>query len=249
MRRPVDDNLDLTEPSAVATTYNIHKDAFGKLGLQDAFSRVIALVVQPGVEFGHTDVIQFNAEKAGALSRSLSGLPGIVFEAHSTDYQADDNLRALVANGYSILKVGPWLTFALREALYALDSVADTMEGKFPQHELMLAMEDAMLAEPDNWSKYYSGNESETRFQRHFSLSDRIRYYWPSSTAREAVERLADRLDGKKIPTPILSQFFGASWLRNTAANDHHSALVKSVKNVLLSYEHATSGKKGVECG
>ena len=38
-------------------------------------------------------------------------------------------LAALVEDGFAILKVGPGLTFALREALYGLDAIAETMFG------------------------------------------------------------------------------------------------------------------------
>ena len=170
-------------------------------------TRVIGLVVQPGVEFGHSDVIHFDAKKARGLSASLSSFPGLVFEAHSTDYQTDQGLRALVENGFTILKVGPWLTFALREALYALDGIADVLDGHPPKGRMMSTMERIMQGAPDNWKAYYAGDETELWLQRHFSLSDRIRYYWSDPAARSAVDDLHHRLEGKHIPAPVLSQF------------------------------------------
>lgn len=232
------DVVELTTPEAVAQTYDVHKTAFNALDLQGAFSRVIALVVQPGVEFGHTDVVHFDPDKAKALSASLSPMPGIVFEAHSTDYQTDDGLRGLVSNGFSILKVGPWLTFVLREALYALDGVADVLDGKAPSGGLMSAMEHIMQASPDNWKKYYSGDETELWLQRHFSLSDRIRYYWPDPKAREAVDHLYNRLKDKPIPAPVRSQFVTGQSLQADHL-DCHALLVEAVKRVLRSYERA----------
>lgn len=233
------DGLQLTEPDAVATTYDVHREAFEARDLQEAFSRVIALVVQPGVEFGHSDVIHFDREKAEALSASLSSRPGIVFEAHSTDYQTDNALRALVGSGFAILKVGPWLTFALREALYALDGVADILEGYPPRGTLMSQMERIMQSAPSNWRKYYSGDESELWIQRHFSLSDRIRYYWPDPEARIAVDDLHERLRGKQIPAPVLSQFFPGQDFE-AGETDCHSLLLEAVKRVLRTYERAT---------
>ena len=47
----------------------------------------------------------------------------LIFEAHSTDYQTPAALAALVRDHFAILKVGPALTFALREALWALDCI------------------------------------------------------------------------------------------------------------------------------
>lgn len=233
------DEIELTGPEAAVQTYGIHKEAFEALGLQDAFSRVVGLVVQPGVEFGHSDVIHFDPDKAEALSASLSSLPGIVFEAHSTDYQTEEGLRALVENGFAILKVGPWLTFALREALYALDGVADVLEGHAPQGGLMSTMEQIMQSSPENWSKYYSGDETELWLQRHFSLSDRIRYYWPDPMAQKAVQGLQDRLDGRTIVPTVLSQFLPAAGLPSGPVRCHE-LLVASVKRVLMTYERAT---------
>lgn len=201
------DHLQITTPAAAAATYDVHRDVFLSLGLADAFARVIALVVQPGVEFGHEDVVCFEPSKAVELTDALRNFPGILYEAHSTDYQHQEGLSALVTGGFAILKVGPWLTFALREALYALDNIADVLEGRLPRSGLMKTMEDIMLANPGNWEKYYEGTMSFQRIQRHFSYSDRIRYYWPVEQAREAVAELNRRLAGKTIPATLVSQY------------------------------------------
>jgi D-tagatose 6-phosphate 4-epimerase len=171
------DHLQITRPDAVAATHAIHQAAFAALGLLNAFARVIGLVVQPGVEFGHDDVIHYAPDKARDLSRSLAALPGIGFKAHSTDDQTEADLRQLVADGFSILKVGLWLTFALREALYGLDAIADVLDGTAPQHRLMQAMEGVMQSAPGHWSRYYRGTDTDLWIQRHFSYSDHIRYY------------------------------------------------------------------------
>ena len=85
---------------------------FAALGLDEAMTRVIAIVVQPGVEFDHTQIIHYQPEAAKALSAWIEGTP-MVYEAHSTDYQSRQAYRALVRDHYAILKVGPALTFAL----------------------------------------------------------------------------------------------------------------------------------------
>ncbi len=228
------DHLELTAPAAVARTHDVHRSAFSDRGLEDAFARVIALVVQPGVEFGHADVIHFDAGQAKALSGTLDAYPGIVFEAHSTDYQTPEALRALVQQGFAILKVGPWLTFALREALYALDAVADVMEGHPPKGELMAAMEKAMTGAPENWQKYYEGDANELWMQRHFSYSDRIRYYWPTPEAEAACKRLESRLDGTHIPAPVLGQY-----LHQVAGEEFEEILLSAVDIVLTTYQAA----------
>jgi D-tagatose-1,6-bisphosphate aldolase subunit GatZ/KbaZ len=229
------DELAVTTLEAVARTYEVHRDAFRAAGAEAAFDRVIGLVVQPGVEFGHTDVIHFHPEKARDLTDSLSDLPGIVFEAHSTDYQTEAGLTELVRNGFSILKVGPWLTFALREALYGLDAVADVLEGHPPRGGLMAAMEEVMLEAPGNWEKYYEGDELELWLQRHFSYSDRIRYYWANAKAKAAVSRLRERLKGKSIPQTVASQYLRGG----TSGASADEILVAAVQDVLRIYDGA----------
>lgn len=231
------DHLQITAPASVAMTYAIHQAAFAKLGLTDAFSRVVGLVVQPGVEFGHDDVIHYDHGKAKDLSASLAALPNIVFEAHSTDYQTESGLRQLVADGFSILKVGPWLTFALREALYGLDAIADVLDGQTPQHRLMTSMEATMQSAPENWAKYYHGSDVKLWQQRHFSYSDRIRYYWPDPAAEAAVNHLKARLTGRTIPDPVLRQYLPALAQTGTAGFD--ALLLKSVEVVLAAYHAA----------
>lgn len=232
------DHLQITTPEAVEKTYAVHRAAFAARDLADAFDRVIALVVQPGVEFGHSDVIQFDPGKAAALTASLRDYPGLVFEAHSTDYQSADNLAALVQGGFAILKVGPWLTFALREALYGLDAVADVLDQSPPRGRLMQAMEDVMQAAPGNWERYYEGSDRQRWLQRHFSLSDRIRYYWPDPRARDAVAEMMARLDGVDIPGPLARQYL--PHVSDEAGSVRAGpALIAAVEDVLSRYEAA----------
>ncbi|MDE3027703.1 MAG: D-tagatose-bisphosphate aldolase, class II, non-catalytic subunit [Paracoccaceae bacterium] len=233
------DHLKITTPQDAAQSYAIHRQAFEQRGLSKAFSRVIALVVQPGVEFGHSDVVRFDPAKADALSASLMDMPGIVFEAHSTDYQTTAALSQLVQMGFAILKVGPWLTFALREALYALDPLADILEGHPPRGDLMGVMEAIMIEAPDNWQKYYAGDKMDLWLQRHFSMSDRIRYYWPHPKAEAAVARLRSRLAGKKAPETALSQYLNGLAIDNSNL-DADSILIAAVQKVLRQYAVAT---------
>jgi D-tagatose-1,6-bisphosphate aldolase subunit GatZ/KbaZ len=73
-----------------------------------------------GVDFDHSHIQHYDAAQAAALSAFVAGQPGIVFEAHSTDYQRETALHQMVRDHFAILKVGPAATFALREALMAL---------------------------------------------------------------------------------------------------------------------------------
>ncbi|TDL79424.1 tagatose-bisphosphate aldolase [Palleronia sediminis] len=233
------DGVVPTAPEAVRRTYDVHERAFAALGLDDAWSRVIGLVVQPGVEFGDTEVVHFDPAGAAGLTETLADRPGLVFEAHSTDYQTAESLRTLVLAGFPILKVGPWLTFALREALYGLDAAVDILDGHTPRGRLMTAMEDAMIAAPENWSGYYAGDADALWIKRHFSLSDRIRYYWPDPRARAAVEELFDRLAGRTVPATVAAQFIPGHDVRRGDTTGH-ALLVGAVQDVLRIYDRAT---------
>ena len=102
----------VTTPAAAAQTLAIHQQAFDTPQLRDAWQRVIAMVVQPGVDFDHSSVHEYNPDAAHALADFLERQPRIVFEAHSTDYQRESGLHALVRDHFAILKVGPAATFA-----------------------------------------------------------------------------------------------------------------------------------------
>ena len=236
------DHLEVTAPDAALETVEVHRRAFAARNLQAAFDRAIGIVVQPGVEFGNEDVVVYAPEKAEVLRGVLAEIPQFVFEAHSTDYQPPEALAALVRDGFAILKVGPGLTFALREALYGLDHIAATLKGRPGAVELQEAMERLMVAKPGNWQKYYHGTPDELRLQRHFSYSDRIRYYWPDPAAVSAVARLDQRLAGRTIPETLVSQHLAALYplVASGEIETRPSALlIASVQRVLSIYRDA----------
>jgi D-tagatose 6-phosphate 4-epimerase len=205
--------------------------------LEDAFSRVIAFVVQPGVEFGSENVIGYRPELATELTALLDEEPQFVFEAHSTDYQTRDALTRLVQDGFPILKVGPGLTFALREAAYALDMIASEMVAGYGNRSLAAAMEALMLAAPGDWQAHYHGDDTALRLQRHYSYSDRIRYYWNRPEADKAFERLLGALRGKTIPETLLHQYLPQ--LSAAEVGDPETILIAAVDRVLADYQSA----------
>ncbi len=203
------EGLELTSPDAARMTHAVHRRAFASAGLPHAFDRAIGLVVQPGVEFGNHNVIDFDSDAATDLSATVTQLPGMVFEAHSTDYQTREALTALVHDGFAILKVGPGLTFVLRQALYGLDAIAEDLFPGQRSRTLRAAMEGVMLSTPRNWDRYYHGSDAERALQRHFSYSDRIRYYWPDPAAEEAVAELFALLGQQDLPETLIAQYLG----------------------------------------
>ena len=200
------DGVTPTTPDAARTTYAVHKDTFAAHGLgEDVWARVVALVVQPGVEFDHHGVEDYRPERATALSAVAHDFPHAVFEAHSTDYQTPQAFKALVRDHFAILKVGPALTFAYREAVYALNHIARELKLNAPDVEA--AAEALMLAEPAQWQKYYHGDADEQRLLRHYSLSDRIRYYWTKPCLAKSVQELLDVLGTREIPLGVAHQY------------------------------------------
>jgi D-tagatose 6-phosphate 4-epimerase len=238
------DSLEVTRPEAALRTVEVHQKAFRDAGLEAAFARAIGVVVQPGVEFASTEVIPYKPAKAVRLVEALQSLPGFVFEAHSTDYQPAASLDALVRDGFAILKVGPWLTFALREALYGLDCIARVLHPSPTGDSLPAVMEALMLREPGNWRKYYQGGSDELTLQRHFSFSDRIRYYWPHPEAQAGVDRLVAKLGDRPIPEPLISQYLGGLYpevVDGSLSARPRDLVLGAVLQVLRRYDHACS--------
>lgn len=230
-----------TAPEAARRTIDIHRRVFAGAGLSAAFSRAIGLVVQPGVEFGNRNVILYDPARAAALSGVLTGEPQFVFEAHSTDYQGTRPLSRLVQDGFPILKVGPELTFVLREALYALDLIASDLVPGYGQRPLYAAMEALMQAQPGHWNRHYAGTAAEQRWLRHFSLSDRIRYYWATPEATAAVARLVAALSGESVPLPLFWQHLPAASHFADMPLDPEALLIWRVTESLAAY-HAACG-------
>jgi D-tagatose-1,6-bisphosphate aldolase subunit GatZ/KbaZ len=238
------DALTPTPPEAARDTLRAHRDAFASADVATVWPRVVALVVQPGVEFDHQQVIGYQPEAASQLSATLDDEPSMVFEAHSTDYQTQAALSALVRDHWAILKVGPQLTFAMREALFGLAAIEDELLPEDVRSDLVGVLEQRMLAKPDHWNGYYTGSDIEQRVNRRYSYSDRLRYYWPDPAVHEAQQRLLTNLSSVDIPLPLISQYLAAQYerVRDGDLEPRPEALVKDhVKDVLRIYARACS--------
>ena len=199
--------LAVTTPAAAAQTLAIHQQAFDTPQLRDAWQRVIAMVVQPGVDFDHSSVHDYDPVDAGELADFLEQQPRIVFEAHSTDYQRESGLHALVRDHFAILKVGPAATFAYREALFALAAIEAQLLP--PEHcsRLPQVLEQVMQAQPKYWQAHYHGDAATLRLLRAFAFSDRCRYYWGEPALVQAVATLFANLEAHAPPLVLLSQY------------------------------------------
>ncbi|WP_019615259.1 tagatose-bisphosphate aldolase subunit KbaZ [Psychromonas ossibalaenae] len=242
------EELEVTSPEAAHKTINCHKQAFEKAGVSDCWPRVIGLVVQPGVEFDHTGIIDFKPEKAQKLSAVVNDYDNLIFEAHSTDYQTDSAYKALVEGHFAILKVGPALTFAMREALYNLADVEEQIIAKAHCSNFKEIIEEQMCAAPGYWEKYYQGTESQQRFARSYSFSDRIRYYWPEQSIQNAQDKLFTNLSRTGISLPLLNQYLPIQFKgvrEGDVQADPKSLVLDSIQEVLRSYASACQQSKG----
>jgi D-tagatose-1,6-bisphosphate aldolase subunit GatZ/KbaZ len=234
--------LAVTSREAAAETLAVHRRVFEKAGLGAVWPRVIALVVQPGVEFNHDSVVDYAPERATHLAALLDEEQGIVFEAHSTDYQRPQAYRELVHDGFAILKVGPALTFAMREALEALSLIEAELVSPEKRARLMDVLEQAMLDDPRNWEHHYTGDEHAKRLLRRYSYSDRLRYYWTDARVKQAVNTLMANLREITIPQTLLSAFLPDQYRSVRAGSlkpEAHSIILHKIREVMSVYAEA----------
>jgi D-tagatose-1,6-bisphosphate aldolase subunit GatZ/KbaZ len=238
------ESLAPTTPASAAKTIAAHHAAFTAAGVGAAWERVIGLVVQPGVEFDHRHVVDYDRSRIRALTAVLDDHPGLVFEAHSTDYQTAESLRALVEDHWAVLKVGPGLTFALREALFSLAAIEDELVPQEQRSRLVDVVERRMLENPRWWQGYYQGDDDQQRLARRYSYSDRIRYYWPDAEVHAAQSRLLANLAARDIPMPLISARLPEQYdrVRNGELTTDPAALaVDRVRSVLRVYGRAAA--------
>lgn len=205
-----EDSLSVTRPVDLIKEYDAFRDAFIKRGLADAWERVVGIVVQPGVEFGDDQVFMYDRSNASELMATAMKLPHIILEGHSTDYQPEACLKAMREDGIGVLKVGPALTFAAREAIFALEKIEREVINSEPDggySRFQQTLEQAMLDSPANWIKHYHGNEESLRLMRGYSLSDRSRYYMEIPTVKQSLTRLIQNINSIDIPIGILHQY------------------------------------------
>jgi D-tagatose-1,6-bisphosphate aldolase subunit GatZ/KbaZ len=242
--------IAVTRVVDAAETIHLAQEAFHQLGLASAWERVAALVVQPGVEYGNTRVHEYDRVSAAGLSRFIHTHETIVYEAHSTDYQTRAALEQLVEDGFAILKVGPALTFAFREAVLALEMIEQEWMGSKPgmqRSNVRQALEQAMLKDPRYWEGYYLGSDHQARFSRVYSLSDRIRYYWPVPEVEAALRRLLANLSAHPVPLTLLSQFLPTQYhlvRQGLLADEPRAWIHHKIRTVLADYAFA-SGMAG----
>lgn len=203
------DTLEVTKVDDFQNQVAIFKATLPSSSWED----VVAMVVQPGVEFGDNQVFYYDSKKAQDLVKAKQAYPTLVFEGHSTDYQTKEHLRQMVDDDIAILKVGPALTFAYRQALFALAQIEEDMMIQ-DSSNLRAVLEQVMLEDPKYWQKYYGGDAKEQKLKRAFSYSDRIRYYLPYEKVDAAIKKLQHNIDHHAIIMPVIYQWLPKQYER-----------------------------------
>ncbi|MDD2970701.1 MAG: class II D-tagatose-bisphosphate aldolase, non-catalytic subunit [Lachnospiraceae bacterium] len=239
-----EEGISVTRPEDFEETVNTYKSVFREYGCEDAWKDIIAVVVQPGVEFGDAQVFMYDRDNARELCEKLKEYPEIVFEGHSTDYQSPECLKKMVEDGIAILKVGPALTFGLREALFGLSMIEKEIIPITKRSNFIEVLDEVMIEKPDNWKKHYHGNEKAQAFARKYSFSDRCRYYIGDTTVEDAIEKLFRNLTETEIPLNILQQYLPIQYnkIRDKKLSLNPREIAKAgVINYLEDYEYAVN--------
>ena len=238
-----EDSISVTKPEAVEKTLAVYKEQFENRGLKDAFDNIIGIVVQPGVEFGDADVFHYNRTNAAQLTEAMKKYDNVVLEGHSTDYQPPQCLKEMVEDGIAILKVGPALTFSLREGLFALSMMEKILVPENEQAHFIEVMEETMMKDPGNWQKHYHGTDEELAIKRKYSFSDRCRYYFAQPEMKAAVDKLFSNMSKVTIPLGMLRQYMPQQYIKvrdGVLKPDPRELAKDCVVHLVEDYNYAT---------
>jgi D-tagatose-1,6-bisphosphate aldolase subunit GatZ/KbaZ len=234
-------DVSLTKVENVKQTIEVTRKVLLSQGLEAAWEQVIAVVVQPGVEYGDDFILPYQPDAARELSQFIESQP-IIYEAHSTDYQSREALKNLVRDHFAILKVGPALTFAFREAVFALAMMENELAPLKERSNIISVLDEIMVENPEYWIRYYYGDVRKKAFKRKYSLSDRIRYYWTHPLVQQAFEKMLASLNKNTLPVTLLKQFVPeiyAEFKDNGVTISPEQILLMKIKNVLDDYDQA----------
>ena len=239
-----EDSLAVTSVEAFKDTVATYKRVWEEEGVGEGMNDVIAVVVQPGVEFGDDQVFLYDSAAAADLCAALKEFPEVCFEGHSTDYQSAKCLKAMVEDGIAILKVGPALTYGLREALFSMSLMENELVPAEERSNFIDVLENTMLANPGNWQKHYHGDEKQLHLARKYSFSDRARYYMGQPEVLAAMEKLFTNLDTYKIPLNMLHQYMPLTYAKVRDGElplEAKELAMDGVTNFMLDYEYAVT--------
>ncbi|MDY3982118.1 class II D-tagatose-bisphosphate aldolase non-catalytic subunit [Paraeggerthella sp. LCP19S3_G8] len=218
--------VDVTAPEDALTTIDVYREAFEELGIGDVFCRVVGLVVEMGIEFHEFDLEEYDRRRTVSLVKAMRNVP-LCIEGHSSDYQTVENLERMCEDGVAVLKVGPALTFSLREALFSLEQIEREVYADKPElfSNYRQTLEQVMLENPVSWEPYYRGSGAQQRIARAYSFYDRSRYYLSDERVASARAKLLGNLSGNSIPLCLLSQHLPTQYFRVRSGEIRNEAI------------------------
>lgn len=239
------ENEEVTKINDFHKTINLTKRAFIENNLDNVWNNVIGVVVNPGIEFGSDAIKKYDSDKFKEIKNSLENYRSLIFEGHSTDFQPPQLLKKMVEDKIAILKVGPALTFAVREAIFALAMIEEELlkyDNDRAVSNFIDILDMVMIDNDEHWREYFSGKEKNIKLYRKFSYFDRSRYYFSHPDVRKALEKLIANLKTINISAPVLSQYLPNQYkkVKKGQMNMTPEELIKGkVKDVLKEYYKA----------
>ena len=167
---------------------------------------------------------------------------GLYLLAQFDAYQTAADLYNMVTDGIAILKVGPALTYGLREALFSLSMMEKELVPEEKRANFIETLDAVMLASPANWEKHYHGDEKHLAQCRKYSYSDRARYYIGQPEVVAAMNKLFDNLREYPIPMNMLHQYMPISYAKIREGKlklDPRELAMDGIVQFMLDYESA----------
>ena len=234
--------LKVTSPNDFENTINAYDEKFKEYGFEDAWENIIAVVVQPGVEFSNEDIHDDDKEKSRKLCEKLKEYPNLVFEGHSTDFQFREKLKEMVEDGVGILKVGPALTYALRKGLFSLSLMEKELIDPENCGNFIETLDNVMINNPKDWEKYYKVNKHGIKLQRKYSFSDRSRYYLARKDIEASMKKLFENIDSCEVSLGMINQYFPNAYVKirkNNISKTSKTLIKSNIYDTINDYNYA----------
>jgi D-tagatose-1,6-bisphosphate aldolase subunit GatZ/KbaZ len=92
------------------------------------------------------------------------------------------------------------------------------------------------------WKNHYSSTGEKLTLDLQYSLSDRVRYYWPTKDIENAVSRLFRSLEASPPPLTLIMQYLPGQYAairQKQIRNNPKELVMHKVDEVLIQYSNA----------
>ena len=203
--------------------------------------KLIALVCALALAVGLVGCSLSTPDSVGTIGE-VNISSGLYLLAQFDAYQTAADLYNMVTDGIAILKVGPALTYGLREAPFSLSMMEKELVPEEKRANFIETLDAVMLASPANWEKHYHGDEKHLAQCRKYSYSDRARYYIGQPEVVAAMNKLFDNLREYPIPMNMLHQYMPISYAKIREGKlklDPRELAMDGIVQFMLDYESA----------